>query len=53
MDNLLFIIGDQSGDLLDNLELKELKLANLSFGNRSYLASSIIRLIKMNLQLLV
>ena len=52
-DNLLFILGDQSGDLLNNKELKKLNLANLSLGNRSYLASSTIRLIKMNLQLLV
>jgi len=52
-DNLLFILGDQSGDLLKNKELKKLNLTNLSLGNRSYLASSTIRLIKMNLQLLV
>lgn len=52
-DNLLFILGDQTGDLLRNNELKELNLTNLSLGNRSYLASSTIRLIKMNLHLLV
>ena len=52
-DNLLFILGDQSGDLLNNKELKKLNLTNLSLGNRSYLASSTIRLIKMNLQLLI
>ena len=52
-DNLLFIIGDQSGDLLDSNELKKLNLTNISLGNRSYLASSTIRLIKMNLQLLI
>ena len=52
-NNLLFILGDQSGDLLNNKELKKLNLTNLSLGNRSYLASSTIRLIKMNLQLLV
>ncbi len=52
-DNLLFILGDQSGDLLNNTELKKLNLVNISLGNRSYLASSTIRLIKMNLQLLV
>ena len=52
-DDLLFILGDQSGDLLNNKELKKLNLTNLSLGNRSYLASSTIRLIKMNLQLLV
>ena len=52
-DNLLFILGDQTGDLLNDKELKELNLINLSLGNRSYLASSTIRLIKMNLHLLV
>ena len=52
-DHLLFIIGDQSGDLLNNKELKELDFTNMSLGNRSYLASSTIRLIKMNLQLLI
>ena len=52
-DNLLFILGDQSGDLLNNKELKKLNLTNLSLGNRSYLASSTIRLIKMHLDLIV
>jgi tRNA (pseudouridine54-N1)-methyltransferase len=52
-DNLLFILGDQSGDLLNDNELKKLNLVDISLGNRSYLASSTIRLIKMNLQLLI
>ena len=52
-DNLLFILGDQSGDLLKNKELKKLNLVDISLGNRSYLASSTIRLIKINLQLLI
>ena len=52
-DNLLFILGDQSGDLLNNETLKKFNLTNLSLGNRSYLASSTIRLIKMNLQLFI
>ncbi len=51
--NLLFIVGDQSGELINSKELKELKLTNLSLGNRSYLASSTIRLIKLNLSLLI
>jgi tRNA pseudouridine-54 N-methylase len=51
--NLLFIVGDQSGELINSKELKELKLTNLSLGNRSYLASSAIRLIKLNLSLLI
>jgi tRNA (pseudouridine54-N1)-methyltransferase len=53
MDNLLFILGDQSGDLLDRKELKDMNLINLSLGDRSYLASSTIRLIKMHLDLIV
>ncbi len=52
-DNLLFILGDQSGDILNNKELKMLNLVDISLGKRSYLASSTIRLIKMNLQLLI
>ena len=52
-DNLLFILGDQSGDLLNDKELKKLNLVDVSLGNRSYLASSTIRLIKMNLQLFI
>ncbi len=52
-DNLLFILGDQSGDLLNNKELKKLNLVDISLGNRSYLASSTIRLIKINLELLI
>ena len=52
-DNLLFIIGDQSGELLKNNELKKLNLVDISLGDRSYLASSTIRLIKINLQLLI
>ena len=53
LDNLLFILGDQSGDLLDKKELKDMNLINLSLGDRSYLASSTIRLIKMHLDLIV
>ena len=53
MENLLFILGDQSGDLLDRKELKDMNLINLSLGDRSYLASSTIRLIKIHLDLIV
>jgi tRNA (pseudouridine54-N1)-methyltransferase len=52
-DNLLFILGDQSGDLLNNKELKKLNLVNISLGKQAYLASSTIRLIKMHLDLIV
>lgn len=53
IDDMLFIVGDQTGDLLISRELKMLNLINLSLGDRSYLASSTIRLIKMNLQLML
>ncbi|GAG92190.1 unnamed protein product, partial [marine sediment metagenome] len=33
---MLFIVGDQSGELINSKELKELKLTNISLGNRSY-----------------
>ena len=52
-DNLLFIVGDQSGDLLASEELKRMNIINISLGKQSYLASSVIRLIKLNLQLIV
>jgi tRNA (pseudouridine54-N1)-methyltransferase len=52
-DNLLFIIGDQSGDLIDSEQLINRNLINISFGKQLYLASSTIRLIKLNLGLLV
>ena len=48
-NDLLCIIGDQTGDLLESNELNKLDLQHLSFGTKSYLASSIIRLVKMAL----
>ncbi|MHA1104576.1 MAG: hypothetical protein ACTSPN_02515 [Promethearchaeota archaeon] len=45
----VFIIGDQTGDFMNKKELMGLNLANLSLGEQSYLASSIIRLIKIRL----
>jgi len=48
-ENILFILGDQSGELLNSEELLELNLPSLSFGSHSYLTSSIIRLIKLKL----
>ncbi|MHA1292385.1 MAG: hypothetical protein ACTSQJ_06920 [Promethearchaeota archaeon] len=51
--NLVFIIGNQCGDFLSSDEIKSLNLENLSFGNQSYLASSIIRLLKIYLLSLV
>ncbi|MHA1669250.1 MAG: hypothetical protein ACTSV5_01600 [Promethearchaeota archaeon] len=45
----VFIIGDQTGNFMEKKELKGLKLTNLSLGEQSYLASSVIRLIKIRL----
>jgi len=53
LDNLLFILGDQSGDLLDKKELKDMNLINLSLGDRSYLASSTIKITKMLIKTLL
>lgn len=47
--NLLFVIGNQTGDFIASEELLDLNLPALSFGTGSYLASSIIRLIKLYL----
>jgi tRNA (pseudouridine54-N1)-methyltransferase len=48
-DKIVFIIGNQIGDIMKLEELKLLNIPRLSLGNRSYLASSVIRLIKLNL----
>ena len=45
----VFIIGDQTGNFMDKKELMRLNLTNLSLGEQSYLASSVIRLIKIGL----
>ncbi len=45
----VFIIGDQTGNFMDKKELMGLNLTNLSLGEQSYLASSVIRLIKIRL----
>jgi len=47
--NLLFIVGNQSGEVINSMELKALNLASISLGTQSYLASSVIRLIKLHL----
>jgi len=47
----VFIIGSQSGEFINSKILRKLDLPNLSLGNQFYLASSVIRLIKMNLKL--
>ncbi|TXT58476.1 MAG: hypothetical protein BAJALOKI2v1_360022 [Promethearchaeota archaeon] len=45
--NILFIIGNQQGDLIDSEELNALGFSSLSLGPKSYLASSTIRLIRL------
>lgn len=47
--NLLFIIGSQKDDFLESDELLKLNIPTLSIGNQSYLASSVIRLLKLTL----
>jgi len=50
---IIFVIGSQTGEILKSVELDELNLPNLSLGTQSYLASSVIRLIRLNLRLLI
>ena len=47
--NVIFVIGNQSGEFLNSEDLLRLQVPVLSLGTRSYLASSIIRLIKIML----
>ena len=47
--NVIFIIGNQSGDIMNLEEVLASDFPILSLGNRSYLASSVIRLIKLHL----
>ena len=47
IDNLLFIVGSQEDGFLDSKKLLELKIPMISIGNQSYLASSVIRLLKL------
>ena len=48
---IAFVIGSQTGDFINSEELNTLNFLNLSFGKKSYLASSVIRLIKYYLEL--
>ena len=50
LNELLCIIGDQTGDLLESIELSKLNVQFLGFGAKSYLASSVIRLVKIALR---
>lgn len=49
--NIIFIIGSQTGEMIKSKELVKLNLPNISLGTQSYLASSVIRLIRINLGL--
>jgi len=45
--NLVFVIGNQSEDFINSDTFLRLNLMELSLGSQSYLASSVIRLIKL------
>ncbi len=47
--DVIFVIGNQEGDFINSDELLSLNLQTLSIGNQSYLASSVIRLLKLHL----
>ncbi len=46
---LIFVIGSQSGDVINSKDLSAMNFTNVSLGTQSYLASSVIRLIKLYL----
>ena len=47
IENVLFVVGSQEDEFLDSKELLDLKIPIISLGNQSYLASSVIRLLKL------
>jgi len=49
-EKLLFIVGSQTGEFVSSDAIKELCLTNISLGKKSYLASQVIRLIKIKLR---
>jgi len=48
-ENVLFVVGSQIGDFINSRELLSMKFPEISLGTQSYLASSVIRLIKLYL----
>ena len=46
-DNMIFVIGSQSGEFISSKELSAMDFTIVSLGPQSYLASSVIRLIKL------
>ncbi|MHA2006889.1 MAG: hypothetical protein ACXABO_02730 [Promethearchaeota archaeon] len=47
--NVVFLMGSQEDDYLSSKELTSLKIQMISLGTQSYLASSVIRLLKLYL----
>lgn len=48
-ENIVFILGSQEDEYINSKELLALKIPAMSIGNQSYLASSVIRLLKLHL----
>lgn len=46
-DNMIFVIGSQSGEFISSKGLSAMDFTNVSLGPQSYLASSVIRRIKL------
>ncbi len=46
-ENIVFIVGSQEDEYFNSKELLALKIPAISIGNQSYLASSVIRLLKL------
>lgn len=51
-NNVIFIIGSQEDNFLDSKALLVLNIPTLSIGTHSYLASSVIRLLKLHILIL-
>ena len=50
---LLFIIGNQTGEIITSEDIDRYNLTRISLGSQSYLASTVVRLIKLNLKLIM
>ncbi|MFX1503666.1 MAG: hypothetical protein ACFFDH_22085 [Promethearchaeota archaeon] len=48
-ENIVFIIGSQEDEYIYSKELKALNIPTISLGTQSYLASSVIRLLKLHI----
>lgn len=48
-NDIIFIVGSQEDDFINSKELLSLNLPTISIGTQSYLASSVIRLLKLHL----